>query len=159
MIHIMKRATLILIAIAALSCASSDKNAKNDRVKLQLEQLVGASSVQSVGRFDVQFGLQVENPTNEAVTLKSVELTQIGTGSYQIRRDPASGTGDRYRFDQKIAPGQTQAVSFWVHAYQRLLPGSFGASEPVTVRALVYFDSPSGPFHQVVQKVLGQFEQ
>lgn len=149
----MKRAAVVLAALAAFSCAS-DNNPKNERVKLDLEQLVGASQVQSVGRFDVQFGLAVQNPSNEAVTLKSIELTQIGTGSYQIRRDP----GDRHSFNQTIAPGQTAAVSFWVHAYQRVLPGTFGASEPVTLRAIVYFDSPSGQFHQVVQKVLGQFE-
>ena len=154
----MKRATVaILAAVLALSCASADKNAKNDRVKLELAQLVGASPVQSVGRFDVQFGLQVENPSKEAVTLKSIELTQIGSGSYQIRRDPATGS-DRYTFNQTIGAGQTAAVSFWVHALQRVLPGTFGASEPVTLRAIVYFDSPSGQFHQVVQKVLGQFE-
>ena len=157
MITAMKRAALLLAAFAAFSCAS-DKNAKNDRVKLELEQLVGASQVQAVGRFDVQFGLQVQNPSNEPVTLKSIELTQIGTGSYQIRRDPTTGNSDRYSFNQTIAPGQTAAVSFWVHAFQRVLPGTFGASEPVTLRALVYFDSPSGQFHQVVQKVLGQFE-
>jgi hypothetical protein len=157
MINAMKRAALVLLAFAALSCAS-DNNKKADRVHLELQQIQGASAVQSTGRFDVQFGLAVENPTNEMVTLKSVELTQIGTGSYQIRRDPASGNGDRYPFDAKIAPGQTGEVTFWVHAYQRTLPGSFGASEPVTIRAMVYFDSPSGAFHQVVQKVLGQFE-
>ena len=155
MINAMKRAVLLLLAFAALSCAS-DANKKNDRVRLQLVQIVGASTVQSTGRFDVQFGLTVENPTNEIVTLKYVELTQIGTGSYQIRRD-ATGS-DRYPFDKKIGPGQTEQAAFWVHAYQRTLPGTFGASEPVTVRAVVYFDSPSGPFHQVVQKVLGQFE-
>ena len=153
----MKRAIVAILAAAVVSCAT-DQNAKNDRVKLQLEQLVGASPVQSVGRFDVQFGLQVENPSKEPVTLKSVELTQIGTGSYQIRRQGATGAGDHYTFNQTIAPGQTAQVSFWVHAYQTVLPGSFGASEPVTLRALVYFESPSGQFHQVVQKVLSQFE-
>ena len=61
-------------------------------------------------------------------------------------------------FVPDVAPGQTAQVSFWVHAYQTVLPGSFGASEPVTLRALVYFESPSGQFHQVLQKVLSQFE-
>ena len=153
----MKRAALILAALSILSCGSGSNS--KDRVKMELEQLTGASSVQPTGRFDVQFGLQVENPTNEAVTLKSVEMSQIGSGSYQIRQPgPTGGTPDHYTFSETIAPGQTKAVSFWVHAYQRVLPGSFGASEPVTVRALVYFDSPSGQFHQVVQKTIGQFE-
>jgi len=139
-----------------MSCASGTP--QNQRVKLQLEQLVGASPVQSVGRFDVQFGLQIENTSTETVTLKSVELTQIGTGSYTIRREARSGAGDHYAFNQSVAPGQSAAVSFWVHAFQNVLPGTFGASEPVTLRALVYFESPSGQFHQVVQKVLGQFD-
>lgn len=145
-----------LFAAAAFSCASGTP--QNERVKLHLEQLVGASPVQTVGRFDVQFGLQVDNPTNETVTLKNVELTQIGTGSYQIRREDATGAGDHYAFNQPIAPGQSGQVTFWVHAFQRVLPGTFGASEPVTLRALVYFESPSGQFHQVIQKVLSQFE-
>jgi len=155
MIIDMKRAAFLLLAFAIFACAS-DANKKNDRVHLNLQQIVGASTVQSTGRFDVQFGLTVENPTNEVVTLKYVELTQIGTGSYQIRRD-ATGS-DRYPFDVKILPAETKQVTFWVHAYQRTLPGTFGASEPVTVRAIAYFDSASGAFHQVVQKVLGQFE-
>ena len=75
----MKRAIVAILAAAAVVSCATDQNAKNDRVKLQLEQLVGASPVQSVGRFDVQFGLQVENPSKEPVTLKSVELTQIDT--------------------------------------------------------------------------------
>jgi len=153
----MKHAALLLAALSILSCGSSSNS--KDRVQLQLEQLTGASSVQPTGRFDVQFGLQVENPTNETVTLKSVEMNQIGSGSYQIRQPgPTGGTPDHYTFTETIAPGQTKAVSFWVHAYQRVLPGTFGASEPVTVRAVVYFDSPSGQFHQVVQKTIGQFE-
>ena len=152
-----KRAALILAALTVVSCASNDKS--NNRVKMDLQQITGASSVQPTGRFDVQFGLQVENPSTETVTLKSVEMTQIGSGSYQIRQPgPSGGTPDHYTFNETIAPGQTKAVSFWVHAFQRVLPGSFGASEPVTVRALVYFDSPSGQFHQTVQKTLGQFE-
>src|SRR5439155_889693 len=109
----MKRATVaILAALLALSCASSDRNSKNDRVKLELDQPQGASPVQSVGRFDVQFGLQVDNPSKEAVTLRSIELSQIGSGSYQIRRDPASGSSDRYTFNEAIAPGQSKAVTF-----------------------------------------------
>jgi len=154
----MKRAAITLLALAALACSSSDNNAKNNRVRLSLDQLVGASPVQSTGRFDVQYALSVENPTGETVTLKTIELNQIGTGAYQIRRDPASGNGERYRFDEKIAPGQTGQVAFWVHAFQRILPGSFGASEPVTLRAVIYFEAPSGAFHQVIQKVLPQFE-
>src|SRR5436305_1380946 len=111
----MKHAAVVLLALAAFSCAS-DSNSKNDRVKLQMEQLVGASQVQSVGRFDVQFGVEVENPSNAPVTLKSIELTQIGTGSYQIRQAGVSGgTPDHYNFNETIAPGQTKAVSFWVH--------------------------------------------
>lgn len=153
---IMKRAAIILAAFAAISCASS-ANSK-DRVKLELEQITGASSVQPTGRFDVQFGLQIENPTTETVTLKSVEMSQIGTGSYQIRQSGPAGGPERYSFTETIPAGQTKAVAFWVHAFQRVLPGTFGASEPVTLRAVVYFDSPTGQFHQVVQKTIGQFE-
>ena len=155
----MKRAAITLLAFAAFSCASSDNNAKNNRMKLELEQIVGASPVQSTGRFDVRYALNVENPTQETVTLKAVEVSQIGTGSYVIRRDPGAGnTNGRYTFDQKVAPGQSGQVTFWVHAFQLTRPGDFGASEPVTLRAGVFFDAPSGSFRQVIQKVLSQFE-
>ena len=151
-----KYAALLLLSLIALSCASGGAN--KDRVKLELVQLTGPSDVQPTGRFDAQFGVGVENPTTETVTLRRIELQQISTGSYQIRRDPISGN-EAYTFNQAIAPGQTGNVAFWVHAFQRVLPGSFGASEPVTIRAVVYFESPSGGFHQVVQKTLQQFGQ
>src|ERR1051326_6543310 len=72
----------------------------------------------------------------------------INVGKSQFHL-PTGGTPDHHNFSEKIAPGQKKSVAFGGHPYQRVLPGSFGASEPVTVRALVYFDSPSGQFHQV----------
>jgi hypothetical protein len=150
----MRRTALLLAVLAAFACAST--NNKKDRVALDLEQIVGASTVQAVGRFDVRLGLGIRNDSTEPVTLKHITLTQIGTGSYQITTNAA---GEGYRFNETIAPGATGSVEFWVHAYQRTLPGTFASTEPVAIRTVAYFESPSGPFHQVIQKTLGQFEQ
>jgi hypothetical protein len=145
----MKRALIAVAAIAVLSCTSSAT--RNDRVKLDLGQIVGAADTQMTGQFDVQLGLEVENPTTEAVTLKRIEVTQIGTGAWVLTRNTP------FTSKQVIAAGTTAEVAFWVHAFQRIVPGTFGSSEPVSLRALVYFESPSGPFHQIVQRTITQF--
>jgi hypothetical protein len=154
-----KKVALLLLVVATACASATDPDAvprKKDagkRVSIDLVQLVNPSEVQSIGNFDIQYGVSVENLSKEPVTIRRVEIRQIGTGSYVLR-----GPTDSFHFAQKVVPGTREGVSFWMHAYIRVRPGEFGASEPVSLRATVFFDSPTGPFREVVHKVLGQCE-
>ncbi len=115
-------------------------------------QLVGTSEVQAVGPFDVKYGMRITNPSTQPITLRRIELRQIGTGTYMLTRNAPILRQDT------IEPGGSIEVSFWQHAYSRVLPGSFGSSEPVTLRVVTFFASPHGSFQQIKQVVLGQFD-
>lgn len=142
---------LALAAILAAGCASGGNTR---RVNIDLLQLVGPTALQPIGNFDVQYGVAVENTLNEPVTIRRVEIRQIGTGSYVLARPI-----DSFPFTKTIPPGATDGVSLWMHAYAVVRAGDFGASEPVSLRVIVFFESPSGSFQQVVHKVLGQFNE
>ncbi|HEV7919638.1 MAG TPA: hypothetical protein VGR02_02490 [Thermoanaerobaculia bacterium] len=153
----MKRALLLLAAaslIASCSSANKNKNASLVKPQLALEQLVGPSELgYPAGRIDVQFALHVGNRSAEPLTVRRVEIGTISTGAYVLRRES-------FVFDKQIPAGSVDAVTFWAHGYARGGgPNGFGATEPVTVRAIVYFNTPAGPFQQVLVKDLGQWDR
>jgi hypothetical protein len=152
----MKRALLLLAAAsltAACTTATKDKNASLVKPELALEQLVGPSDLgYPAGRIDIQFALHVGNRSAQPLTVRRVEIGTISQGAYVLRRES-------FLFDKTIAPGTADAVTFWAKGYARGGgPTGFGAQEPVTVRAIVYFHTPAGPFQQVVVRDLGQWD-
>lgn len=157
----MKKTVALLLLVLTTACASSSRSDRDagrsrrekKRVAIDVVQLVGPANVQSVGNYDVQFGVAVKNLSNEPVTIRRVELRQIGTGTYMLNGPP-----DSFLFSKKVPPGSREGVAFWMHAYVRVRQGDFGSSEPVSLRATVFFDSPTGPFREVIHKVLGQFD-
>lgn len=153
----MKRALLLLVAaflLAACSTANKNKNASLVKPELALEQLVGPSELgYPAGRIDIQFALHVGNRSAEPLTVRRVEIGTISTGAYVLRRES-------FVFDKQIPPGSVDGVTFWAHGYARGGgPNAFGATEPVTVRVIVYFNTPAGPFQQVVMKDLAQWDR
>ena len=152
----MKRA-IVLLAIGFLSACGSGKPAVPARVNIQIVQLTGMASSQPEGPFDVQLGLQVENLTNQPITLKHIDLTQVGQGAWVLRTSaPGIGANRPLNFSTVIAPGTAEGVSFWEHAVAIGVRGEFRENEPVILRATVYFDSPTGGFHETGQQILEQ---
>jgi hypothetical protein len=147
----MKRAALLL-AVLGLACASGGAKPK-EAAHIEIRQLVGPSPVQSLAQFDVQFAVDVENLSSEPFTIKQVDVRQIGSGTYSL-----TNSNQPAHFDQLVAPGESATVTFWMHARPTVMPGDYGATEPVTVRAVVYFRSEkSGQFRQVTHRTLPQF--
>jgi hypothetical protein len=153
----MKHAPVALLAACLLAACSSSDNNKNATLlkpELALEQLVGPSELgYPRGRIDVQFALHIGNRSGEPITVRRVEIGTVSTGAYALRRES-------FVFDKQIPPGGVDAVTFWARGYARGGgPNAFGATEPVTVRAVVYFNSPAGPFQQVLVRDLGQWDR
>jgi hypothetical protein len=152
----MKRISLLLILLLAFACASSNsqtgKTAKPDP-PIEIEQLVGPAELNyPYGPIEVQYQLVVQNPTPQPITLTRVAVATLNSqgAAYTLRRD-------FYNVKKTIAPNATDSVTFWAKAF------SYGRSmrdtEPITLRAIVYFDSPEGSFQKIFIRELPQYGQ
>jgi hypothetical protein len=153
----MKRAIVLLVAALLLLSCGSSKPAAPERVHMDIVQLNGLAPSQPPGPFDVQLGIEVQNLSNEPVTIKRVEMAQIGAGAYSLQSGVAGvGANRPYLFNMLVAPGTSETATFWVHAYAIGVRGSMSENAPVTMRATVYFDAKSGGFHEIKQQIIDQ---
>ena len=152
----MKRLPFALILILAAACASSNsktgKTAKPDPA-IEIEQLVGPAELNyPYGPIEVQFQLTIQNPTPQPIMVTRVAVATLNSqgAAYTLRRD-------FYNLKKTIAPHATDAVTFWAKAF------SYGRSmrdtEPITLRTIVYFDSPDGNFQKILMRELPQYGQ
>src|SRR5215212_3902258 len=110
----MKYAAAVFATVLATGCASSPQPADaapGDKItapNVTFIQLVGpADQAFPSGIIQVQFGMRVENRDDDAITLRSIELSPIGTtGPYVLNRDT-------FFFGKKIAASQTGDVIWW----------------------------------------------
>ena len=151
----MKRLPLALILILAAACASS--KSQNGKSKpdppIEIEQVVGPAELNyPYGPVEVQYQLTIQNPTSQPITVTRVAVATLNSqgAAYTLRRD-------FYNVKKTIAPNATDAVTFWAKAF------SYGRSmrdtEPITLRAIVYFDSPEGNFQKILMRELPQYGQ
>jgi hypothetical protein len=88
----------------------------------------------------------VANRSGEPITLTRIDMQSMGYGAYTLNPQSRS-------FKMKVEPAQYQTVDFWMPA-QIDDPSLYGANGPVTLRAVLHYDSPVGQFDQVtVQQV------
>jgi hypothetical protein len=153
--RVLKRlAVPALLALAAISCSSSgskpNQNANLLRPEIAIEQLVGPADLgYPGGQVDVQYQVTVGNRSAEPITLRRIEVSSVGGGAYRLRRES-------YPFNATLGANQQGSIQFWAHALQAG-PVFRGSTEPVTLRAILYFQSPAGSFQQIVMKSLEQF--
>jgi len=117
-------------------------------VTLHLAQLTGPNDIYYFrGPVNVQYQMQITNPTNMPVTLRSIRLDTIGGGAYRLR------TGNS-PMNYTIAPNSTVTVplSAWANA----MGGFMRSTEPVNLRAVATFDSPNGSFVRQVNEYIPQ---
>ena len=153
----MKRAIVLLGVIFLLASCGSSKPAGPQRVHIDIVQLTGLAESQPPGPLDIQLGIEVQNLTNEPITIKRVEMAEIGPGAWQMGSSaPGVGVNRPYLFNTVVAPGTQETVTFWVHAYAIGVRGSSRENEPVNLRAMVFFDAKSGPFHEMQQQIIDQ---
>jgi hypothetical protein len=152
----MKRLAFAVTLLLAAACASSNsQTAKTPKPDppIEIEQLVGPAELNyPYGQIEVQYQLVVQNPTTHPITLTRVAVATLNSqgAAYTLRRD-------FYNVRKTIAPNATDAVTFWARAF------SYGRSmrntEPITLRAIVYFDSPEGNFQKILMRELPQYGQ
>lgn len=145
----MKRAVL-LAALAFVGCATA---MKIPAPELQFAQLVGPDELNwpAEGVVEMQFALRVLNRADEPITLRQIQIESRGDGGpYAIERE-------QYQFNKIIPPGREEVISFWADAYVFRGRGyQIDARAPVTVRAAVFFDAPSGSFRRSIITNLSQ---
>lgn len=118
---------------------------------MQLVQLTGPADLNyPPDQFEVQLGVLIENRSAEPITLRQIVMEPVGAGGpYRILRE-------RYFFKREIAGSQSDELGFWARAVATGSADAIDANAPVTVRALLYFDSPAGALRKVVVANLGQ---
>jgi hypothetical protein len=148
----MMKRILLTAAFLAAGCASTQKDIAIIRPEIELLQLVAPVDVgYATGPTQIQFETRVANRSAEPITLRRIEISSVSNGSYALRRES-------FNYKETIAPDHFTSVKFWAHAYAFATGRDRQpSSEPVTVRAVVYFDSPVGSFQQIVTKYITQF--
>ena len=94
----------------------------------------------------IYFEIDVLNESSEPITLERAQIASSGSGSYEILSRTEF-------FRTKIAPGEVGTIS--LPATVRVFSVRTSAMEPISVRAMVYFDSPLGKFRRIVIQQLG----
>jgi hypothetical protein len=155
----MKTAVVVLATVCVFGCASSRSaapadTAPHDKIVLPnitFIQLVGPADLNfPSGLIQVQYGMRVENRDNDAITLRSIELTPVGTtGPYVLKRDT-------FFFGKKIPAATFGDVIWWANAIARGNPFALDAEAPVSVRATVFFETPHGTFRKVLFRDFSQ---
>jgi hypothetical protein len=145
-------AALLAVALFA-SCASSSGKAKPHipLPDVALDQVVGPVQLNYVnGPIEVKYDLAVKNNAAEPITLIRVDVASLNPngGAYTLRHD-------FYNFRETIPPKSERVVTFWAKAF------SWGRgpreAEPVTVRGVAYFESPSGTLQKIFIQELSQY--
>lgn len=154
----MKTVIVVLACILTFGCASSNTPAAGDAKALKIAppdilfiQLVGPADLNfPSGSIQVQYGIRVGNNAAEEITLRSIELSSVGTtGPYVLRRDT-------FFFGKKIEANAEGDVTWWATAIARGNPFALDAQAPVSVRATLLFDSARGAFRKVVFRDFSQ---
>lgn len=146
----------LLLVLLAGACASmrsdSGKGAAEVALtspEIQIEQLssVGAAARHITGGLPIHYRIRVANRAGVPIKLTRATVQTIGEGAYSV--SPTSSP-----FDASIEPEQFKEVDMWVASYIAN-PTLVGANGPVTLRATLFFDSPSGQFQEIVMEQLG----
>ena len=136
-------------AVLAFACASQS-GPKITPPTIEIEQEVGPYELNyPVGPIDLRYGFQITNNWSQPITVIRVNLSTSNPagGAYALRRD-------YYNVRETIAPGQSRVVTVWAKGY------SWGRgpreAEPVSLRAILYFETPVGSYQRVVMTELQQ---
>lgn len=133
--------SMVAAVLLVAACSSSNRvTLLEPQIQLFQEPIAEFLLQYRGNRIAIPYTLAVKNPSGEPITLRRVELQNVGTGAYYLRRLPAF-------FQQVIRPDETRVVNFTMDAVAQ--GGRLGANEPVTVRGIAYFESSTGNFQKV----------
>jgi hypothetical protein len=99
------------------------------------------------GPIALEYQLLVQNRSNETLKLTRLDLQTLGPGAYSLRTGASP-------MNQLIRPNGTTSVK--INAWGQARGGFLTADEPVNIRGVAYFSTPSGPtIRRVFTQVLG----
>jgi hypothetical protein len=136
----MSRKLMIPVALLLLAaaCATGRNSGKGPDLQMHLVQTAPIPDVFYFGGpVSVQYQLQIENPTDQRVTLRRIELGTESAGAYRLRTSATV-------VNLPIPPGARVTVPISAWAYAR--GGYLSAEEPVSVRTVGWYEGPSGKF-------------
>ncbi len=136
-------AAVLLIALSGYAWGASD----SPKLNITMQQLTSSGDMFYFrGPINIQYQLAIENPTNQPLTLKRLELSSLGPGSYSIH------TGST-PISRTISPHGTTTLN--LSAWGRSTGGYLRSEEPVTLRGVAYFSDPTG--HSFVRQFIENF--
>ncbi|PYQ52536.1 MAG: hypothetical protein DMF59_04430 [Acidobacteria bacterium] len=145
---------LILSLIVFASCASSKQAGSKPKIaqpSVGLQQEVGPAQLgYPYGPIEIKYNFAVQNNAAETITLIRVDIQSINPagGAYSLRHN-------FYNFKQEIPANSVGVVTFWARGFG--WGRGLRESEPVSVRGVAYFESPSGTFQKVFIQELSQY--
>ena len=147
----MKRFTVVALVLLLAACASGRQNVTILEPLVSLVQLVGPSE-QSYprGQYEVKFGIDIINKSSEPITLRRLEIRTIGGGGAYIIRP------QDWPYNTVIPGNKEASLERWVKAIGSGSGAQLQAA-PVTVRMVVFFDTPGGAIQKVVISNIGQY--
>ena len=145
----MKQILAAAACFTILACASN--NTKIIPPELDFVQLSGpAEQNYAQGDIEVQYGLRVANRSSEPITLRHIQVQQMGLGG------PYRLVSRTYYFNREVKPEQFEDITFWAKATSTGDAFSTDANAPISIRATAFFEAPSGGFRRVFTKILEQ---
>ena len=147
----MKHAAIALVALAA-ACSSSS-NVDIIKPEIQLVQLYAPTDIgyaRGQNTSMAEFGFQITNRAGEPITLRRISIQSVGEGGYELRPEDKT-------YERRIGSGEVAQETIQARAYFRTNSAGSASTEPVLLRATLYFDSPQGKFRQIVLRNIGQF--
>jgi hypothetical protein len=140
----MRKAIVVSLLFFAAACAHRTATAPMALPEVTIVQTsgVGLAAHNVTGPISVRYAVRVQNAASQPITLKRIQAQSLGAGAYTL------GSTSK-PFNVTIAPESHQDVELWASAIidQATINGANG---PVTLRLILFFDSPLGPFQDVV---------
>jgi len=136
----MRRLALLAALLLAAACSNSAKEGPPIGLDVALVN-TSTNILYFAGPVSLQFQVTLTNPTDQTVTLRRLDLRTLGSSSLYLR---TSGTP----FHIEVKPHASTSTTTAVWGYSR--GGMLAESEPISLQATAYFDSPSGPFVRMI---------
>jgi hypothetical protein len=136
-------AAAVLLFAACSSNHTAGSKIADPEVRLDQTSSMPGAAEYVTGGIPVSFRLSVTNRASIPITLKRVEVTNVGeAGGYTV---PQS----RLPFNVTLAPGANDEVTFTVAAVNTGMNVT-GANEPVTIRVTSVYDTAEGALQNIV---------
>jgi hypothetical protein len=138
-----------LFATLTFSCASSSDDGNSPNApEVSLIQSNSPDTMYLRGPIELDYVLVVDNKSGQPLRLTRLDLQTIGSGGYSLRTGASP-------MNHPVAPTGTTNVK--VSAWGEARGGFLASNEPVTIRAVAYFMTPSGStIRRVFTQVLAE---